>query len=641
MKRKTSDVPTRIYSYRCLPPLSEQKRVEDQFYLANRYRNVLVEIERRLRERIRDVQIAHPDVGPILAQYEGADAAVDDTYDELRAAKSGTATPNLDAHRERLAAEQEYRAECSVELRAIKLAHKETLVAGYNAARDLAHAEMLAARGDHINQGLRHGTYSRVEDAIKQAAKSTHEQLRFERYTGEGSIGTQLIASGRSGEAMGMTVSELHSMTDTRLRLQPLPDNYNEMPRNRRRHAARVRAWLRIGTVPDGRAPVFAEFPVTFHRPLPNDAVIKWAYVVRKLVGYHLEWRLQLTIESNTFRRPTQPIGSGACAIDLGWRRIFDDEGCQIGLRAGYLVDETGHEREIMVPEKLWRGMGKVTDLAQIRSKNMDQARDALVAWLGDRTPPEWMVDRIRGLPQWHAQRKLQALVDLWSGFRRPAEEAQGNRIEGDEAILTMLLAWAKQDRHLQNWQEHSRQRLIAHRRECWRVIATEIARKYAVILVEDGRSHADMMRLEDIPGWEQPAPEDGNPSDGREQRKMSRIAAVGELRAEIVKATSKTGARVEVAPTVDSTKECAWCSHVQVAFDARASITCTCEGCARIWDQDANAGRNLLHRKGFASGPVPPIAPPIEPEVLAPPMVARSRGNSGSSAVAMLSRAK
>lgn len=27
--KKTSDVPTRIYSYRCLPPIAEEKRVED------------------------------------------------------------------------------------------------------------------------------------------------------------------------------------------------------------------------------------------------------------------------------------------------------------------------------------------------------------------------------------------------------------------------------------------------------------------------------------------------------------------------------------------------------------------------------------------------------------------------------------
>jgi len=637
MKRKTSDVPTRIYSYRCLPPVTEQKRVEDQFYLAHQYRNALVEIELRLRERLRQVQLAHPVVGPWLVQYEGADAAIEDTFDDIRAAKSGTATPDLDAHRERLYAEQERRRECSFELRAVKLAHKDDLVPGYDAARKTAHAEMLASRADFIERGLRTGTYTRIEDAIKQAARSTKQPLRFERYTGEGSIGTQLTATNRSGDAMGMTVAELHSLQDTRVQLQPLPDNYNQMPRNRRRHAARVYAWLRLGTVPQKRAPIFAQFPVTFHRPLPKDAVIKWAYVVRKRIGHHFEWRFQLTIESETFRMPTQAFGSGVCAIDLGWRRIFDDEGQMIALRAGYLVDDQGREREIFVPEKLWRGMGKVIDLASIRSKNLDRALLLLRGWINDREIlkrpiPEWMAERTRGIAQWRAPRKLQALVDFWG--------RDENRFEGDNVVLNMTRAWAKQERHLESWQEHQRSRLIAHRRECWRVTATEIARTYAVIVLEDGSNHTPerpdvkSMKLTDIPGWEQPSPEEGDPSDGREQRRMSRLAAVGELRSEIMKATTKTGAAVEVAQTVRSTIECSWCSHVQTSFDARASITCTCEGCGRVWDQDHNAGRNLLKRHLAGNEGTPPSAP-VVPDLATMP----AQGSSGSSAVAMLNR--
>ena len=632
MKRKTSDVPTRIYSFRCLPPLTEQKRVEDQFYVAHQYRNALVEIELRLRERIRDVQVNHPVVGPLLLQYEGADAAIEDTYDDLRAAKSGTATPDLEPHCERLGSERERRSECYQELRAAKLEHKDELVLGYDAARKQSHADKLVSRKDFILRGLRHGTYSRIEDAIKQAARSTKEPLHFERYTGEGSIGTQLIASSRSGEAMGLTVRELHSLADTRVQLQALPDNYNQMPRNRRRHAARVHAWLRIGTVPETRAPIFAQFPVTFHRPLPKDAVIKWAYVVRKRIGHQFEWRFQLTLESETFRTPTQPVGEGACAIDLGWRRIFDDEENLIGLRAAYVVDDEGREREVLVPHKLLGGMGKVADLAKIRSENLDRARNALVSWLVNREIPQWMIDRTRGLPQWRAPRKFQALADLWT--------REESRFEGDADALEALRAWAKQDRHLQSWEEHQRQRLIAHRRETWRVLATELARKYAVIVIEDGSrtsKNADLhsepatdadegkngkvstMRLTEIPGWERPSPEDGDPSDGREQRRMSRLAAVGELRGELFKAVSKTGAQIKVADTVNSTMECAWCGHVQTTFVPRVSIMYECENCARAWDQDANAARNLLHRSGFLSGPVPPIVT----KVLAPDMAA------------------
>lgn len=639
-KKKTSDVPTRIYSYRCLPPTTEAKRVEDQYRLAHQYRNAHVEIELRLRERLRDAQLAIPEVQLALNHYESADAAVESAYEDLRAAKSGVADPDLTAHRERLAAEKELRALRSNELREVKRTHHEDLLPGYEAVREKAHAERLAARKDYSTRGLRHGAYIRVEEAIQQATRSTKRPLHFERYDGTGSIGQQLTETKASNGVRGMTVNELHSCHDPRLRLEPLPENYWQLPRNHRRHAARLHMWLRIGSNPD-RSPIFAEFPVTIHRPLPKDAIIKWAYVVRKKIGHHYEWRFQLTIESETFRTPTQAVGEGTCAIDLGWRRIFDDEGNQIGLRAGYAIDEHGKEREILVPEKLWRGMGKIYDLAKIRDQSLERAQFALSNWLVGRTISEWavaldgerssMLERLRGYDKWRSPRKLQAFIDRWCD----------RRITGDEEIFLAMQAWAKQDRHLQSWQEHQRDRLIAHRRETWRVIATELARTYAVLVVEDGTNRspdrAGTMKLPNINGWERPAPEDGDPSDGREQRQMSRLAAVGELRAEFAKAASKTGARVEIEKAVNSTLECAWCSHVD-HFDAAAELDHQCTACHRTWDQDANACRNLLHRHGLSSGPVPTTppttsspVPPVEPQALAPRNHKKALGSSGS----------
>jgi len=646
MKRKTSDVPTRIYSYRCLPPLTEAARVEDQFRLAHQYKNALVKIELDLRERFRDVQLTVPQVAAALLAYEDADAAVESAIEDLRAAKSGTANPDLAAHRLRLEAAKELRALRGSELRDAKRDHDEVLRPGYEDARKGAHAEMLAARADFSRRGLRHGTYVRIEDAVQQAARSTKRPLHFERYDGSGSIGTQLVGRDGPEGVRGLTLSELHSCVDTRLRVAALPcagdvvamppwggfgseDVFWNMRRGDRRRAARVHMWLRVGSNPD-RSPIFAEFPITMHRPLPKDAIIKWAYVVRKRIGPHLEWRFQVTIESKTFCAPTAAFGEGTCAIDLGWRWKLDDEGQSVALRAGYLVDDQGRERELVVPEKLWRQMPKVYDLAKIRDQNLERAQLALSEWIADRgeIPPEWqaaeedgrpsMADRLRGYAQWRAARKLQAFVDRWTERRVP----------GDAAIYDQIQAWARQDRHLQAWSEHQRDRLIAHRREVWRVIAAEIARTYSTILIEDGRNANQTMRLPEIEGWERPAPEDGDPSDGRDQRRTNRLVAPGELRDAIVKAAHKTGAKIEVERSAGTTKECARCGHTQEHVDFRAQITYRCEGCGAIDDQDANACRNLLKRHGIAGGPVPPRAP----KVLAPAKRPPELGNHGAS---------
>ena len=673
-RKKTSDVPTRIYSYRCLPPITEAERVEQQFQFAHQYRNGLVEIERRLRDRLREVQAEDPIVSPLLRNYEEADAAVDDAYDDLRTAKSGVADPDLSAERDQLEIAKELRASFAEELRAAKAERASQLAPGYTTARAKAGVERKAARHDFIGRGLRTGTYDRVENSIKQAVKTTRRPLHFERYDGTGSIGAQLIGADNGLRSSidpaalgvrGMTVSELLSCQDPRLRLgapgvadaHPRAEvkgiAWSDVPklgRNLRRHAARTYVDLRIGSNAD-RSPIFARFPITLHRPLPKDAVIKWAYVVRKRVGRHYEWRFQFTIESETFRACPVPIGEGACALDLGWRRLFDDEGTQVGLRVGYVVDETGREREILAPDHLVSGMSKVYDLAAIRDKEFDAARNRLAEWLRDRETPAWMQDRVAGLAQWRAPRKLQALVDMWTGIDwnawraartagkkcNPSDFRSGtNRVNGDEMILSALQAWARQDRHLQNWEEHQRERLIAHRRETWRVVAAELTSRYATIVIENGINQNASMCLPEIDGWERPAPEDGDPSDGRDQRRMSRIAAPGELRGEILKAAPKRGARVEVEETAFSTQTCAWCGAVAV-FNAKGSIDHRCSSCARTWDQDANACRNLLHRRGLLSGPVPPA----HAEVLATQNVAPRHGSSSAGVSALLDRVR
>jgi hypothetical protein len=679
-QHKTSDVPTRIYSYRAHPPITEQALVENQFRLAHQYRNAYVEIDRKLWDRLREVQLADPVVGDVLCRYEDAVAAVDTAYDDLRAAKSGVADPDLTQERERLTLAKELRDLFSDLLREAKSDRAKDLQPGYADAHKRARQERLEARHAFIERGLRHGTYDRVENAIKQGAAKSRRPLHFERYDGTGSIGTQLIATGAglrsavdpTGENMkirGMTVAELLSRQDPRLRLGT-PGEADAHPRaevngiawpaawqltrNLRRHAARTYVDLRLGSNPD-RSPIFARFPVTLHRSLPKDAVIKWAYIVRKRVGHHYEWRFQVTIESEIFRPCPVAIGEGACAIDLGWRRLLDNEGNQIGLRVGYLVDETGREREICAPKDMVARMAKVYDLASTRDKEFEAVRDRLVAWLRDREIPLGLADRLTGLAQWRAPRKLQALVDLWTGIDWDAWRAaraagkkcnpsdfgsKANRIDGDDAILTSLQAWARHDRHLQNWQEHQRDRVIANRRETWRVLAAELTRKYASILIEDGtNTSADRegtMKLPDIPGWEQPAPEDGDPSEGREQRRMSRLGAPGELRSEIVKMAAKHGSRVTVVRTEHTTVECAWCASIE-EFDAAISLEHACSSCGRTWDQDANAARNLLHRNGFGSGTVPPS----KAEVLAPSNGGRSRGDAGGAARATLAPAE
>jgi hypothetical protein len=645
--RKTSDKPTRIYSYRILPPedLEHRKLVDEQFWLAHQYRGRLTEIEIELRDRFRAIDLDHPLTCEAYFIWEAQSNTLDDLFADLRAAKSGTAPENRDLDHI-IALIEEWKPECARAWSGVKEARSNPEVQAhhqprYAAARESAQKARRMARKEFSAKGLMHGTYIRIEQAVERSVDSTGRPPQFERFTGEGSIGHQLPRRrDKAGHLHSVTVKDIYMLAPAQANATPrsrsipiqmtaLPDGWENLPRTTRRRIAKPHrgnakrqphgeVWqdiparldgqyveMQFGWKPAKRASTWIRFPLTHHRRLPEDAEVLWVHVHRWRVGIHYEWRVQLTIESATFHRPATPTAhGGTCAIDIGWRRILDGDGNQVGLRVAYLVDEYGEEREIRAPDGLWQRLAKVYSIAQTRSQELDKIRDRLVTWIEGRKMPAWFADRTSGLHQWRSQRKMQRLVDTW--------KKDEHRFDGDAEMLTDLLAWAKHDRHLANWEAHMRDRTIAHRREVWRQIAAELARTYQTILVEDGLCRSEgrerQMKIVDIDGWDKLPPEKGDPHEGREQRRQSRMAAPGELRLAITHATHKTSTTVvDVARTRNSTRECAWCSHVQEHVDFAATIEVQCEGCARVWDQDANAGRNLLHHRGLTSGPVPP----------------------------------
>lgn len=710
---KTSTKPTRIYSYRILPPEdpAHRKLVEEQFWLAHQYRCRLIEIEIELRARFREIDLDHPITRETTSQWEAQNAALEAAYTALRAAKSGRAPGQRNDGPIKLQISL-LKGTCTRAWRDVKAARAMPEVRDhhqprYAAAREIAAEQRLEARGAFSARGLMHGTYIAIEHAVERAVDSTGRPPKFTRFEGEGSIGRQLprtrdTTAPRSsctgptdgspapdeiddkrraacctcgqrvkitpqgdyaahkvpGPLYGVTADDLYSGGDTRVRMTSLPEGWEDLPRTARRrvakpyrgHAKQQRhgeGWqeiparlngqyleMQFGWGPAKRDSTWIRFPLTHHRRMPKDTEVLWVYIHRWRVGLHYEWRAQLTIESETFHRPETPLArGGTCAIDIGWRRLFDAEGNQVGLRVAYLVDEHGQEREICAPDGLWQRLAKVYSLAQIRSRELDKIRDRLVAWLHDREMPTWFTERATGLPQWRAPRKLQRLVDTWQREENRYDAEGTPRIEGDAEMLTALQAWAKQDRHLGSWEAHMRDRTIANRREVWRRTAAELARTYQTILVEDGLCRSEgregQMKIVDIEGWNKRPPEEGDPHEGREQRRQARMAAPGELRLAIGQAAHKTATTVvDAARSKKSTRECAWCGHCQEHADFASSIEIQCEGCHRTWDQDANAARNLLHRRGLTSGPVPPASTsgPVPPGS-GKPLARRKRG--------------
>src|SRR5271157_5906341 len=80
----------KIYEYGLLPPTVNAELVDDQMRAAHRYRNVLVELERERRTRVRAILSGHADTEPLAAEVErlaSEHAAARERINLMRSAK--------------------------------------------------------------------------------------------------------------------------------------------------------------------------------------------------------------------------------------------------------------------------------------------------------------------------------------------------------------------------------------------------------------------------------------------------------------------------------------------------------------------------------------------------------------------------
>ena len=615
MKRQTSTVPTKIYTYSCRPPIDGQAQLEDQLRRAHCYRNVLVEIERRRRERIQAVQAAHDSFGPLLRVIAYLEEVIEEARQTAKRSRAGKGDKAVLAlMRERVA---EAKADLSV-LRVLRAASKWSLrveecpevdlceeakaspfltayvrpwqrlgqavyadrVGGagwklaceYAIVSDLAASEQRHARGE---SGLTSGTYLAVEKAA-EAWRKVAEPPRFERYQGEGRVAVQIQG--------GVTTAELLGGEDTRVQL--LDGGHIVAPVNptSKRQIARAIAYgivhfcrcgnmhatprrhgsgshsegeyktvrLRVGS--DGRAPVWVVLPIYLSRVIP-DGVIKNAWVIRRKIGLRYRYDFQFTIESESFIAPTM-TRSGVLAVDVGARDLptgqvraamwLDGAGGS-GELVGQLMRRVSPTRRVagrrMVPDDL----RKVTDLQSIRSKHLDDARDALVLYRASLPDaPEWLQERTRHADKWRSPGRLGALVRDWQ------------RHDGDEEIYTRLCSYLDHDRHLYDWYVREKSRYLSRRQAHYRDFAVWAARTYGTVVIAK-RSYVRERR---------PA-EEARQSEGESGRVIMRQAAPGELVALLREAAKKYGARlVEVKMDGDT----AWALDKRVCEKLLAS---------------------------------------------------------------------
>lgn len=579
MKRKKSEIPTKIFTYGAFAPIENVELVEEQYKYAHLYMNKLIEIERRRRQKYRELlQKSSEEARNLVVKMADISSKINGLYEIVRADRIKNRSRREDHV---LAIEirrlKDERSDYAEKLREIGKKLKdssETFRAALKQLDEEANDEVKKARA---SSNLYWGTYNLIEKSMEQVRKSKNEP-RFRKWDeAPARLGVQIQ---KTAGKVGMTVDQLFSGVDPRIQVRAVPEEAWMMPRGERRRQTRTEVKLRIGS--DGRKPVWATFPMALHRPLPKDSVIKLAWIHRIKIAHQWVYRFQISAESKSFVRPNR-IDSGAIGIDIGWRRRA---GLSV-MRMAFGADEEGRSYDVHLPPDHTDKLAHVDSLEAIRGRHFKEVMDYLKEWLATNPAlPDWWIAKAPHITSWRSSVRLEKFVWYW----------RSRRFAADADVFGFLDTWRKKERHLHEWSDNERDKTLARRKEYYRVLAATLARRYSHLVIEkfNLRKMARAPELEEGESWMS------------EKARFSRFrAAPNEFRQALRAAASKYGSQIIEVPAERTTLMCHLCGH-DVPWDTSAPVEHKCEGCGAKWDQDHNAAINILRRwKPKSSGSV------------------------------------
>lgn len=611
--------PSRRYAYHCIRgPWTADQTLLDQLWKAHRFQNALVEIELTRRQDVRAAAVA---ASPTLEQAEAAvlvaGEALEAGEDRLAETKVVTRSAAGDPA-------------VAAEVRALRAAVR-TARATAKAARDLAYQTpaarkaikditetagraVAAARTAAVADGLYWATAADVMTRVKPTGRPP----RFKRYDGEGSLSIQFQRKGLTGGERVPVLradgtQKVHARTGRPVTRAAAARPFGESelftgcslirfervrhPVTGEAHRKNVTVHWRAASTPDGKPVTVAVGPVVYHRPVPPDAVVKWAHLIRRRVGTQFRWELQLVLARPAW--PKFPAGrtraaTGTVAVALGWRRVDG------GVRAAYWVGDDGREGEIVIPDEQVARWRTAEGIRSVRDVNFNATRAALSDWLALTPVPLEFAERAANLDRWRSPARLGRLVGWWRNNRVPGDDDIFRRVAGELETVgpkgpapayrespsrrrgreagRQYTGGDAQDRHLADWEGFTRRRARRQRRAAYYAAAIALAEQYRQVAVAEidwhrlGRNH--------------------NPEDADEAvNKTNRgVAASATLRDRLT--TYMDEVKVDAAGVAAT---CATCGSPVALGPGRWVVCERCDGARE--DRGRNAARNILKR--------------------------------------------
>ena len=309
-------------------------------------------------------------------------------------------------------------------------------------------------RAAFLANGLYGGSASLVEDACKTFGAD--EPPRFARYEpGYGRIGTQVRSTAKASSYIQID------------------------PPNGKRCPARIRI------LSDKRDPVWLEFEVNMHRPLPEDGIITYVWLKPKVVGNRTNWYLQLTVSKPVWEQKW--LGEHVLAVMPGWTSVAG------GVQAARCVGTDGSYFTIDIPNDRINKMIAGEDLQHFMDSKFNEVRDSLLEFLKDKNNesiiPEWLWLCSEHLGKWRSHHRLRELTIKW----------RDNRFEGDETIYNECETWRKWSRQRYHQKASEEENRANWRKNFYRELACELAEDYGTLVFPDINWAKLMKKEEDL----------------------------------------------------------------------------------------------------------------------------------------------
>jgi hypothetical protein len=545
------------YKYALREPLNWGDDCLNQMKLANELWNALVGVEHHHTEARHSIINDPPELArlndEIKLLQEQVAALVEEKKQRNKVARKKTDTAILDARVRELKARLKPLYEEAKTARKASVIANKALLDARTAER---YAEVKQARQAAASDGLWWGNYNAVMASFDAAVSRTYKEggeLRTKRFNGEGRLANQIQD--------GISVEDLLDGKCTRIRLVDEPWDHKGKGQQVRQDKQRYH--LEFCAYANGRQKRMVRFPIVFHRPLPEKALIKQVTVKRIREFDRWKWFVVFTIDTQEkVQLPT--YCRDEAVVNFGWRKTED------GIRIATVL-RNGHIDYILYPHHLYEGQ-----LAgEHNHGEMDAATNRQVAWL-------------KQLPLKRAPEHLQEIVSTILGYKRVG----GGQFEW------LRRTWEIEARH---WQPELLKELQAYGAD-WRLYSRTAAAQRR--WVDDARLYfyrSEVRRLFQGVGRVVVNAHDMSATAERESSTLPRevqhqrfLTAPSVLRGALVEYMTKIG----MVKVVDETAHdvCA-CHGLPFVRPDRQKLNWDCPVDGRVLDQDDNFCHIMFQR--------------------------------------------